>query len=49
MKKYELELNEENIKDTIENDVLGRNSKVMILGKMLLNQSENIMISLNES
>ena len=47
MKKYELELTEDNIRKTIESNILGRNNNLVMLGKMLLNQSENIMISLD--
>lgn len=47
MKKYELALDEDNIKETIERNTLGRNSKLVMLGKMLLNQDENIMISID--
>ena len=47
MKKYELELTEDNIRKTIENNILGRNNNLVMLGKMLLNQNENIMISLD--
>lgn len=49
MKKYELDLTEDNIRQTIEKDALGRNSNLVMLGKMLLNQDENIMISLDGS
>ncbi len=44
MKKYELELTEDNIRKTIENNILGRNNNLVMLGKMLLNQNENIML-----
>ena len=47
MKKYELELTDDNIKKTIENDIFDRNANLVMLGKMLLNQNENIMISLD--
>ena len=47
MKKYELELTEDNIKKTIESNILGRNTNLVMLGKMLLNQNENVMISLD--
>lgn len=49
MKKYELDLTEDNIRQTIDKDALGRNSNLVMLGKMLLNQNENIMISLDGS
>ena len=39
MKKYELELTEDNIRKTIENNILGRNNNLVMLGKMLLNQN----------
>lgn len=47
MKKYDLEVNEENIKKTIEEDLLDRNKKLVMLGKMLLNQDESLIISLD--
>ena len=47
MKKYELELTDDNIKKTIENNIFDRNANLVMLGKMLLNQNENIMISLD--
>lgn len=47
MKKYELELSDENIKETLEKDVLSRNKKLVILAKILLNQKENIIISID--
>ena len=47
MKKYELELTEDNIKKTIENNIFDRNANLVMLGKMLLNQNKNIMISLD--
>lgn len=40
MKKYDLEVNEENIKKTIEDDLLDRNKNLVMLGKMLLNQDK---------
>lgn len=49
MKKYELELNDENLHETIEQDILGRNANLLMLGRMLLNQHDNIMISLDGS
>lgn len=47
MKKYELKLNEENIKDTIENDVLGRNERIINLIKLLNNIDEDFIISVD--
>ena len=44
MKKYELELTEDNIKKTIESNILGRNANLVMLGKMLLNHNIFILI-----
>lgn len=44
-----MELNDENLRETIEQDILGRNANLLMLGRMLLNQQDNIMISLDGS
>lgn len=47
MKRYELKLNEENIKYTIENDALGRNERIVNLMKLLNNINEDFIISID--
>lgn len=47
MLKYELEPNDENLKETIEKDFLGRNSKLIMLSKLLANVKENLTISVD--
>lgn len=47
MLKYELEPNEENLKETIEKNFLGRNSKLVMLSKLLVNVKENLTISVD--
>lgn len=47
MLKYELEPNEENLKKTIEKNFLGRNSKLVMLSKLLVNVKENLTISVD--
>ena len=47
MNKYELNDSDENLKLTIENDALGRNSKLIILGKLLNNLNNNSIISID--
>ena len=47
MKKYELELTDENIKQTIENDVLNRNSQLIILAQLLSTIDDNIVLSID--
>ena len=47
MLKYELEPNDENLKETIEKNFLGRNSKLVMLSKLLVNVKENLTISVD--
>ena len=47
MLKYELEPNDENLKETIEKNFLERNSKLVILSKLLANVKENLTISVD--
>lgn len=47
MKKFELKINNENIKSTIESNVLDRNKKLEILAKMLLGLKDNTIISID--
>lgn len=47
MVKYELDINDENLKITIEKDILGRNSNLITLSKLLVNLDENITISID--
>ena len=47
MKKFDLEATEENLKLTLEKDVLGRNSNLIMLAKLISNIDENIIISLD--
>lgn len=42
MKKFDLEAAEENLKLTLEKDVLGRNSNLIMLEKLISNINENI-------
>ena len=45
--KKELELTDNNLKKTIEDDFLNRNSKLVMLSKLLANLNENIMIAVD--
>lgn len=47
MKKYELLTSDDNIFNTINDDWLGRNSKIINLMKLLNNVNENIIISID--
>lgn len=47
MKKYELNLSDDNLKQTIEDDVLGRNQKIVNLIKLINNINENFIISID--
>lgn len=47
MLKTELEINNDNLKDTIEKDILNRNSKLINLSKLLSNLNENLFISID--
>lgn len=47
MKKFELDICDENIKSTIYKDVLGRNNDLVMLAKLLLSQNNNLMLSLD--
>ena len=40
MNNFDLEINEENIKDTIYKNILGRNKKLVMLSKILVNQKK---------
>ena len=44
MNYFDLEINEENIKDTIYKNILGRNKKLVMLSKILVNQKSNTII-----
>lgn len=47
MKKYELLINDDNLFSTINDDLLGRNSKIINLMKLLNNVNENFIISID--
>lgn len=47
MKKYELEISDNNLKDVIEKDILGRNDKIINLIKLINNINENFTISID--
>lgn len=47
MNNFDLEINEENIKDTIYKNILGRNKKLVMLSKILVNQKSNTIISID--
>lgn len=47
MKKFDLEPTKENLKLTIEKDVLRRNSKLVMLATLISNIDENVIISLD--
>lgn len=47
MIKKELEITDENLRITIEKDLLNRNSKLIMLSKLLANLEENITISID--
>ena len=47
MKKYELMPDDENIKETINEDLLGRNKKLINLMKLLNNINENFLLSID--
>ena len=47
MKKYELLINDDNLFSTINDDWLGRNSKIINLMKLLNNVNENFIISID--
>ncbi len=47
MLKTELELNEENLKKTIEENILKRNSQLIMLAKLLATVKENLTISID--
>ncbi len=47
MLKYELEPNDKNLKETIEKNFLERNSKLVMLSKLLANVKENLIISVD--
>lgn len=49
MNSFDLELNEENLQKTITRNTLNRNKKIVMLAKMLLNQKNNIAISIDGS
>lgn len=45
--KFELEPNDENLKETIRKNILRRNSKLVMLSKLLVNAKENLTISVD--
>ena len=47
MNNFDLEINAENIKDTISKNILGRNKKLVMLAKMLDNQKNNAIIAID--
>ena len=47
MIKYEMEATKENLKSTIDRNVLGRNSQLIMLAKLILNLNENVIISID--
>ena len=47
MNNFDLEINEENIKDTIYKNILGRNKKLVMLSRILVNWKSNTIISID--
>lgn len=47
MIKYEIESTIENLRNTIEKNVLGRNSQLIVLAKMISQLDENVIISID--
>ena len=47
MIKFELEATEENLKSTIERNVLGRNSQLIMLAKLISKLDDNVIISID--
>ena len=47
MNNFDLEINAENIKDTISKNILGRNKKLVMLAKILDNQKNNAIIAID--